>query len=148
MDIFYSSIHPHFLRRIYRRSSFSAFPILIFFLFVGIFGTPFFFSPWGLFFCTTSMATLLWGLIIFFKLKRLKKHPHTLHILPDKWRFSTFKKKKIVVFPSELVSIDYVQKKNVYGVSLKTNKQTVFLPFFSRLSYARMHDIMHTNKPN
>ena len=148
MDIFTSSIHPHFFRRTYRKSSASAFPILIFLLFVGIFGTPLFFSIWGLISFVTSMGIATRGILLFLKLKRLKNYPHKIRLMKTIWECSFFMKKTMTLFPSEIVSIDYVQKKNMYGINLQTKTQTVFLPFFSRSSYARMHDIMHTNQTN
>ena len=148
MDIFTSSIHPHFFRSISRKSSASFFPILIFFLFVGIFGYRFFFNTWGIVSCLLSISMAIWGMILFLKLKRLKKHPHKICLLKTKWEVTLFKKKKMTLLPINITSIEYVQKKNVYGINLQTETQIVFLPFFSRSTYARMHDIMHANQTN
>ncbi len=147
MCVIYSAIHPNFKRKVLRRAALCAFPGFTFLFLLGVYGTPLFLETWGLLVFGIGIGAVAWGLIPYQRLKRLETSPHTITITEENWIITRVDNEQNVPANS-IKGVRYIASKKVYGIELTLQDRELFLPFFSRSAYARLHDIMHTDEPN
>lgn len=82
------------------------------------------------------------GLLPFKKLTQLERIPDEISINDQEELTYLSKRKPVLSFPlSKIQEITYVDKKWIYGIEFKLEKDIVFLPYFSKASFERIKEI-------
>lgn len=101
-------------------------------------------ETWGIFLFLIAAFLMGAGLVPYRKLQKLETNPDKIS-LGDDGNFYYLRSDKVLFTTSfkEIEALDWVERKNIYGISLKLkNGKSKFLPYFSYRSFQEMQDII------